>query len=128
MKHKEMLLSGLLVLGCGINTKKNTLRDSVGSESRLNWSLTAPELNQRCAIAIDQLNSSLNQLSRSERQGFDAVISELEYSFASFYDQIEPISFYGYSSTEEELRKAGMDCEQKAQEAVLNIFTREDLF
>ncbi|MFK7827482.1 MAG: M3 family metallopeptidase [Oligoflexales bacterium] len=128
MKHKEVLFSGLLLAGCGINTKKNTIQDSVGSGARMTWSLTDTEINQKCIGAIDQLKSSLDQIIRNDQSSFEAIMGSLEESFASFSYQVEPISFYGYTATEDEKRKAGMDCEKAAQEAVLNAFTNTDLF
>ena len=128
IKHKEVLLSGLLVVGCGVNTKKNLVRDSLSSGSRMNWSLTTSEINQRCQRAIEQLKTSVDQITNSQGTDFDAIIGGLDRAFASFGDQIEPISFYGYSSTDENLRKSGMDCEKVAQETVLDVFTSEGLF
>ena len=128
MKHKKVLLSSLLLVGCGINTKKNSVRDSLGTSSRMTWNLTADEIKQKCTNAIDQLKFSLQQITKNEQASFDVIMGGLEESFAIFSDQVEPMGFYGYTASSDDLRKAGMDCEKAAQETVLDAFTSDELF
>lgn len=123
-----MLFTSIFAISCGINAKKNLVRDSLGSDSVLKWDLSAEEINAKCSGAIADLKASLKQISTLDAKSFDEIMIGVEEAFANFSNRVEPISFYGYSSTKEELRKAGISCEKESQEAALDAFTDVDLF
>lgn len=88
------------------------------------------EVTGLCEAAVIRAQKEIDTLaSRPETaQTIDNTLMAFETSIADFNDAVMPLTFTGYTATDEDIRQEGSACEQKIGEFFVDVYTRRDLY
>jgi thimet oligopeptidase len=88
------------------------------------------ELTKLCQGSIQKTTQKLNAIAAipEAKRDYDNVNLAFESVLADLSDQITPLTFMGYVSTDTKLNAEGSACEQSAGQFNVAIFTRRDLY
>ena len=96
----------------------------------LNFDYSADEILQICDAQKAKLLADVDQIAATplDKVTKDNSILALEQTFTDFGNANTPISFFGYSSTNDKARDAGSACEEDVNKARIDIFANRKLF
>ena len=141
MVRFKLVSSALLALTVTLSgwtnseTAKN-LRSPTGSRKLTDLSgnklirsnYAAGEVTELCLAAISKIENQLTAISSASVKDVDSTLLAFENAMADFNDDVQPLTFMGYVSKDEQISKEGSTCEEKLGEFYVGVFTRRDLY
>ncbi len=103
---------------------------------------TAPQINQEpiraqyspgeitrlCDASIAKLNGTLNSIASRPAGQRATSLLDFESAMADHYDEINPLVFMGYVSSDSGIAAEGTACEEKAGRYYSEVMTRKDIY
>lgn len=88
------------------------------------------EITRLCDQSILDTRAKLDALTKlpKNKRSFKAVTEALDQVLTDFHDQVSPLTFMGYVSTEPKIAQEASACESKTSQFAVEIFTRKDLY
>ncbi len=88
------------------------------------------EVTALCEKAIARVEGRLQEIAAlpANMQSIDNTLLAFETASADFSDDVTPLTFMGYVSTDEKVSAEGSDCEQKVGIYNVDVFTRRNLY
>lgn len=124
----KYFLLGFAFLGLlGSCEKAQTIKTT---ESSLRFSYTPQEVESLSSQLVEQFKAAIDSLANEPLPtvSFEKTVLGFEYASVTFSNEINPILFLKYTSTNEEVRNVADKWETKVQQLLVDIFVREDLY
>ncbi|MBC7742388.1 MAG: Zn-dependent oligopeptidase [Bdellovibrionaceae bacterium] len=88
------------------------------------------EVAMLCDKAIARVDTRLQEIVATPEkiQSIDNTLIAFETAMADFSDEVTPLTFTGYTSTDEKVSAEGSECEQKVGQYSVDVFTRRGLY
>lgn len=110
---------------------KKVINAALRAEAKLIRSDYKPgELTELCNTSIKNTKQALDQVAAipAEQRTIDNTLLALEKISADFTDEVSPLTFMGYVSTDEAISAEGSNCESAVGQFSVDIYTRRDLY
>lgn len=119
------LLAALFTVSCAVTPKQTNKGFSV-----IRYEFQKGELTKLCEKAIQDTKIQLDVVGKTPAndRNLDNTLLKMEEDLASFSDVTTPLTFMGYVSRDEALRKEAETCEKSVGQFVVEVFTRKDLY
>jgi thimet oligopeptidase len=115
----------LFTLSCAVTPKQTNKGFSV-----IRYEFEKGELTKLCEKSIQETKTQLDAVGKvpASDRTMDNTILKMEEDLAYFSDVTTPLTFMGYVSRDENLRKEAETCEKSVGQFVVEVFTRKDLY
>ncbi len=112
-------------------TSPSTTNETTGF-SVIRYQYKKGELTSLCDQAIAKAKLQMDEVAKTgadpKTKNFDSTMLKMEGDLADFNDTANPLTFMGYVSQDEALRKEAEACEKQMGQFFVDIFTRKDLY
>lgn len=130
-RSKTLIPLGVLFLfSCATRPTQDYKETSTGRFTLIRYQYSSREITNACNESIARTTKRLDSIGhlKTHERTLENSLLAFEKIIADFGDETNLLTFMGYVSTDEQIRKEAAQCEEAIGQVLVSIFTRRDLY